>query len=53
MDYRSPRCLADVAEGLIEGCGKHYAQKLQVRRTHTSDDGSEVVFEISREPADG
>ncbi len=35
--YQSPRCLGDVAEGLIYGCAAHYGEKLLVRREKLGD----------------
>ncbi|MDB4428048.1 heme NO-binding domain-containing protein [Porticoccaceae bacterium] len=37
--YQSPRCMGDVAEGLILGCAAYYQEKITVRR-ETIDDGS-------------
>ena len=34
--YRSPARLADLAEGLIEGCADHYARRLRVTREELS-----------------
>lgn len=35
--YKSPRCLGDVAEGLIYGCASHYGEKISVRREKLGD----------------
>ncbi|HAZ94610.1 MAG TPA: guanylate cyclase [Porticoccaceae bacterium] len=35
--YKSPRCLGDVAEGLIYGCASHYGEKILVRRERLGD----------------
>ena len=35
--YKSPRCLGDVAEGLIYGCAAHYGEKISVRREKLGD----------------
>jgi len=37
--YQSPRCMGDVAEGLILGCAAYYREKIIVRR-ETLGDGS-------------
>jgi hypothetical protein len=35
--YQSPRCLGDVAEGLIQGCAAYYGEKILVRRESIED----------------
>jgi len=35
--YASPRCLGDVAEGLIQGCAAYYGDKLHVQRESIGD----------------
>jgi len=35
--YQSPRCMGDVAEGLIQGCAAYYGEKLHVQREHIGD----------------
>jgi hypothetical protein len=35
--YESPRCLGDVAEGLIQGCAAYYGEKLTVQRESLGD----------------
>ena len=35
--YQSPRCLGDVAEGLIQGCAAYYGEKITVRRESLDD----------------
>lgn len=48
MTYRSPRGLADLADGLIEGCAAHYRETIQVDRQDLSEGhGTHVVFTIS------
>ena len=47
MVYRSPRCLGDFAEGLIEGCSAHYREPLSVARTDEHE-GRIVRFELTR-----
>ena len=39
MIYQSPRCMGDVAEGLILGCAAFYREKIIIRR-ETLGDGS-------------
>ncbi len=43
MIYRSQRPLADLAEGLIEGCAEHYGDKLQIERENLADEPHTVV----------
>ncbi|AHF02058.1 heme transporter CcmB [Thiomicrospira aerophila AL3] len=38
MDYQSPRHFADLAEGLIKGCGKHFGDTLSVDRDDIHQD---------------
>lgn len=48
MTYRSPRGLAALAEGLIEGCAAHYRESVQVHREDLSEgQGTHVVFTIA------
>ncbi len=43
--YKSPRCMGDVAEGLILGCAAYYQEKIIVRRETIDDDsGSSERF---------
>jgi len=35
--YQSPRCMGDVAEGLIQGCAAYYGEKILVRRKSLED----------------
>lgn len=35
--YQSPRCLGDVAEGLIQGCAAYYGEKITVKRERLGD----------------
>jgi hypothetical protein len=47
--YRSPRRLADLAEGLIRGCSKHFDEALTLEREDLSEGKGEVVrFTLSR-----
>jgi len=46
LTYRSPRHLADLAEGLIEGCAAWFDEALTIRRQE-QDDGS-TCFHIER-----
>lgn len=48
MIYRSPRGLADLAEGLIEGCAAHYRETVQIEREDLSaGSGTQVRFTIT------
>lgn len=38
MDYESPRHFADLAEGLIKGCGNYFGEKLSVDRENINQD---------------
>jgi len=47
--YRSPRCMADFAEGLIEGAAAHFGERIDIQRslprgTHTPV----LVFTLTR-----
>jgi hypothetical protein len=46
MVYRSPRRMADLAEGLIVGCGEHFGEPLAIDREDLSGDGSVVRFTL-------
>ena len=48
--YRSSRHFADLAEGLIRGCAKHFGQPLDVRRVTIADDagGQAIRFVLTR-----
>ena len=47
--YQSPRCLGDVAEGLIQGCAAYYGEKIVVKRERLGDkSGSMERFVITR-----
>jgi hypothetical protein len=35
--YQSPRCMGDVAEGLIQGCAAYYGERILVRREVLGD----------------
>jgi hypothetical protein len=49
MIYRSQRPLADLAEGLIEGCAEHFGDKLQIERENLADEPHTVVhFSLAR-----
>lgn len=49
LTYRSPRRLADLAEGLIHGCAQHYGEVLTVQREDLSEgEGAVVRFTLSR-----
>lgn len=53
MHYRSPRGLADLAEGLISGCAAHYGEQIELVREDLSEGtGQHVRFHIRR-TADG
>lgn len=46
--YRSARPFADLCEGLIRACGKHYGEALAIERTELdSATGSAAKFEIN------
>jgi hypothetical protein len=44
MTYRSPRRMADLAEGLIMGCAEHFGEELSIEREEVSGDGEVVRF---------
>ena len=37
--YKSPRCMGDIAEGLILGCAAYYRERKIVRREAIGDTG--------------
>ncbi|MEY4637007.1 MAG: hypothetical protein RJA55_2805 [Acidobacteriota bacterium] len=47
MIYRSPRCLGDFAEGLMEGCFAHFGERIRVTRSDAAG-GREVRFDLER-----
>jgi hypothetical protein len=48
--YQSPRCLADLAVGLIEGAMRHYGEQdaLTLQREALNEDGSRVRFILEK-----
>ena len=51
--YRSRRALADLAEGLLQGCIAHFNAPMQIKRKDLpSDDGAHTRFTLSRPPID-
>ena len=47
MTYRSPKKLCVFAEGLIEGCGEHYKEKITYKQSKCCNDGADCcVFEL-------
>ena len=47
--YRSDRNMGDLAHGLIEGCVKHFAEPIDIRRSHASaDTGFQTEFDLVR-----
>lgn len=48
--YRSPRCLADLAVGLIDGAIQHYGEqgRVSLQREALSPDGAEVRFVLEK-----
>jgi hypothetical protein len=51
MLYSSPRGFGDLAEGLIQGCIKHFGESITVRRTDLPPEGSlhRVRFELVKQ----
>jgi hypothetical protein len=49
MIYRSPRCLGDFAQGLMEGCFAHFNQKVQITRIDEAQ-GRVVRFDLTLVP---
>lgn len=43
MDYHSPRHFADLAQGLIIGCGQHFNETLEVKREDITPDHSQFL----------
>jgi hypothetical protein len=49
LTYRSPRCMADFAEGLIEGASAHFDQPVAIGRSHPRGAPvPELVFTVDR-----
>jgi hypothetical protein len=48
MEYQSPRCLADLAEGLIVGSIQHFGETATCRREDLAADKSAVRFTVTR-----
>ncbi len=49
MIYRSPRCLSDLAEGLMSGCAEHFGETIAIAREDLSAGRGEVVrFVLTR-----
>ena len=49
LTYRSPRCFADLAEGLIRETLEHYGERARLERADLSDGRGEVVrFTVTR-----
>lgn len=46
MRYSSPRCLSDLARGLIRGCLEHYETPGTVETVRETEDGSVVRFTV-------
>jgi heme-NO-binding protein len=47
VTYRSPRRLADLAEGLIRGCIAHYGDRIALERTDLPSTGAEQVVRFT------
>jgi hypothetical protein len=47
LEYQSPRCLGDAAEGLIRGCAAYFKEELQIDR-EAANDGSKEYFLLTR-----
>jgi hypothetical protein len=49
MVYRSSRHFADLAEGLLRGCGQHFGEQLQIAREDLpAEHGSAARFTLTR-----
>lgn len=52
MVYRSPRRLADLAEGLIHGCAEHFGETIRCSREDLQSSADQTVrFVLTRGPA--
>jgi len=49
--YRSPRCMAKLARGLIDGCIAHFGDRCSVAEADDTGGGSQVTFTLQRLPA--
>ena len=43
MIYRSKRCFADLAQGLMEGCAKHFDEDIDIARENLSTQNPAVM----------
>ena len=50
FEYSSPRKLAHLAEGLMQGCIEYYGDPIDVRREWVSEDETAVRFSLTRTP---
>lgn len=48
LTYRSARPFADVADGLIRGCIKHFNEPINVTRAENTPDSTHAVFLLTR-----
>lgn len=50
MTYRSSRPFADIAEGLIKGCIRHFGEKIEIRREQTpGNQGTYARFILTKQ----
>jgi hypothetical protein len=48
LRYTSTRRMADLAEGLMTGCAKHFNERIAVQREADAEDPDRVLFRIER-----
>jgi len=53
LTYRSSRHLADLAQGLLEGCMEHFGEDFAIDRTTIPSDPDAEVFTMVRRQSDG
>ncbi len=50
MIYRSQRPLADLAEGLMEGCAEHFSERIRIERENLADEPHSAVHFLLTHP---
>ncbi|GAA3407696.1 heme NO-binding domain-containing protein [Paenibacillus hodogayensis] len=49
LTYRSSRPFADLAEGLLIGCARHYGENIRMEREDLTDGGTAAKFTLTKE----
>ena len=48
LAYQSPRCLGDLALGLMKGVAAYYDEQIDIEMILENDEGSQVLFNLTR-----